>query len=114
VRATLATRATDRLWEAADSEILEFVGRELARTPVGCLKPQNYAISRTDPMYPIFYPGYLSSLIRFSRRIDRSPRLFFAGDYLVGPGVESALTSGVRVAVELARARAPGSESRLT
>ena len=107
LRATLATRATDRLWEAADSEILEFVDRELARTPVGLLKPQDYAISRTDPMYPIFYPGYLSSLVRFGRRIDRSPRLFFAGDYLVGPGVESALTSGMRVAAEIARARAP-------
>jgi protoporphyrinogen oxidase len=114
VRATLATRATDRLWEAADSEILEFVDRELARTPVGRLKAHDYAISRTDPMYPIFYPGYLSSLIRFSRRIDRSPRLFFAGDYLVGPGVESALTSGVRVAADIARARAPGAEPRLT
>jgi protoporphyrinogen oxidase len=100
VRATLATRATDRLWEASDSEILEFIDRELARTPVGHLKPQNCEISRTKLMYPIFYPGYLSSLIRFGRRIDRSPRLFFAGDYLVGPGVESALTSGIRVAAD--------------
>ena len=108
LRATLATRATDRLWEAADSEILEFVDRELARTPVGALQPQNYAISRTHPMYPIFYPGYLSSLVRFGRRIDRSPRLFFAGDYLVGAGVESALTSGLCTAAEIARPRAPG------
>jgi len=106
LRATLATRATDRLWEAADSEILEFVDRELARTPVGRLKPLDYAISRTNPMYPIFYPGYLSSLIRFGRRVDRSPRLFFAGDYLVGPGLESALTSGIRTAVEIAGVRA--------
>lgn len=108
LRATLATRATDRLWEAADSEILEFVDRELARTPVGALQPQNYAISRTHPMYPIFYPGYLSSLVRFGRRIDRSPRLFFAGDYLVGAGVESALTSGVCTAAEIPQPRAPG------
>jgi oxygen-dependent protoporphyrinogen oxidase len=108
LRATLATRATDRLWEASDSEILEFVDRELVRTPIGRLKPQDYAISRTHPMYPIFYPGYLSSLVRFSRRIERSPRLFFVGDYLVGPGVESALTSGLRVAAEIARGRASG------
>jgi protoporphyrinogen oxidase len=106
LRATLATRATDRLWEAADSEILEFVDRELARTPVGRLETRSYAISRTNPMYPIFYPGYLSSLIRFGRRVDRSPRLFFAGDYLVGPGLESALTSGIRAAAEIAGARA--------
>ncbi|MCH7645505.1 MAG: FAD-dependent oxidoreductase [Myxococcales bacterium] len=108
LRATLATRATDRLWEATDSEIVDFVDRELARTPVGRLNPQNYVISRTDPMYPIFYPGYLSSLIRFGRRVDRSPRLFFAGDYLVGPGVESALASGIRAAAEVARVREPG------
>jgi len=106
LRATLATRASDRLWEAADSEILEFVERELARTPVGRRKSRDYAISRTNPMYPIFYPGYLSSLVRFGRRIDRSPRLFFAGDYLIGPGVESALTSGVRAAAEIAGFRA--------
>jgi len=112
LRATLATRATDRLWDAADSDVLEFVDRELARTPVGCLKPQDYAISRTDPMYPIFYPGYLSSLVRFGRRVDRSPRLFFAGDYLVGPAVESALTSGERVAAEITQAGAPKGISR--
>jgi len=105
LRATLATRASDRLWEAADSEILEFVDRELARAPVGRLKSRDYAISRTNPMYPIFYPGYLSSLVRFGRRIDRSPRLFFAGDYLIGPGVESALTSGIRAAAEIAGVR---------
>jgi len=102
LRATLATRATDRLWEASDSEIVDFVDRELARTPVGHLEPQDYAISRTDPMHPIFHPGYLASLIRFGRRIDRSPRLLFAGDYLVGPGLEASITSGLRAAAEAA------------
>jgi len=113
LRATLALRATDRLWEAGDAEILEFVDRELARTPVGRLESQDYAISRTDAMYPIFYPGYIASLIRFERRIDRSPRLFFAGDYLVGPGVECALVSGARAAEEVARTGAAGSAPRL-
>jgi oxygen-dependent protoporphyrinogen oxidase len=107
LRATLGTRSTERLWNADDGEVMDFVGRELVRTPVGKLEPTRFAISRTDPMHPIFYPGYLSSLIRFNRRVDRSPRLFFAGDYLVGPGLESALTSGLRVAAKLDQARAP-------
>jgi len=76
----------------------------LARTPLGGLKPDDYAIARTDPMYPIFGPGYLASAIRFARRVGRSPRVFFAGDYLVGPGLEAALTSGLRAAAEVARA----------
>ncbi|HXV36350.1 MAG TPA: FAD-dependent oxidoreductase, partial [Myxococcota bacterium] len=45
--------------------------------------------------------------IRFERRIDRSPRLFFAGDYLVGAGIEAALASGLRAADEIAAMRAP-------
>ena len=111
LRATLATRATDRLWEAADSEIADFVDRELARTPVGHLEPQDYAVSRTDSMHPIFHPGYLTSLIRFGRRIDRSPRLFFAGDYLIGPGLEPALTSGRRAAAQIPGVRPPRGSS---
>jgi predicted NAD/FAD-dependent oxidoreductase len=35
--------------------------------------------------------------------MDRSPRLAFAGDYLVGPYAEGALTSGMRAAAEIAR-----------
>ncbi len=54
-------------------------------------------------MLPIFYPGYLTSLARFGRRIERSPRIAFAGDYLLGPTAESALTSGMRAATEIGR-----------
>jgi len=104
LRVALSTRATDRLWDAPHSEVIDFIERELARTPLGGLKPDDYAIARTDPMYPIFGPGYLASAIRFARRVGRSPRVFFAGDYLVGPGLEAALTSGLRAAAEVARA----------
>ena len=90
-QATLATRATDRLWDAPHAEIVEFIDRELARTPLGHLEPDDYAFARTDAMYPIFGPGHLESLIRFARRVGRSPRLFFAGDYLVGAGLDAAL-----------------------
>jgi len=112
LRATLATRATDRLWDAPHAEIVEFIDRELARTPLGHLEPDDYAFARTDAMYPIFGPGHLESLIRFARRVGRSPRLFFAGDYLVGAGLDAALTSGLRAAAEVERAHALGPARR--
>ena len=55
-------------------------------------------------MLPQFGAGFLQRLARFLARMDRSPRLAFAGDYLVGPHAEGALTSGMRAATEIARA----------
>jgi protoporphyrinogen oxidase len=103
VRALLTRCATDRLWDASDSEIADFAAKELARTPIGRLRPRSHRIDRYRPMLPVFYPGYLTSLARFGRRIERSPRIAFAGDYLVGPTAESALTSGMRAATEIGR-----------
>jgi predicted NAD/FAD-dependent oxidoreductase len=54
-------------------------------------------------MLPQFRAGYLPRLRAFLARHDRSPRLAFAGDYLVGPYTEAALTSGLRAATTLAR-----------
>ena len=42
-------------------------------------------------------------LAAFLRRMDRSPRMAFAGDYLIGPTAEGAVTSGMRAATEIAR-----------
>ena len=42
-------------------------------------------------------------LSSFLRRNDRSPRLSFAGDYLIGPNLEAAVTSGMRAASDVAR-----------
>jgi protoporphyrinogen oxidase len=103
VRAILSRPATDRLWDAADSEIADFAAGELARTPIGRLRSRSHRVDRYRPMLPIFYPGYLTHLARFGRRIERSPRIAFAGDYLVGPTAESALTSGMRAATEIGR-----------
>jgi protoporphyrinogen oxidase len=103
VRAILSRHATDRLWNAVDTEIADFAAKELARTPIGRVRARSHRIDRYRSMLPVFYPGYLTHLARFSRRFERSPRIAFAGDYLVGPSAESALTSGMRAATEVGR-----------
>ena len=52
-------------------------------------------------MLPKFAPGHLPRLAAFLARTERTPRLAFAGDYLVGPYAEMALVSGVRAAEEI-------------
>ena len=79
----------------------------LARTPVGRLAPRERACTAGIPCSRCFYAGYLAAARRrSSARRERSPRLAFAGDYLVGPYTEMALTSGMRAATEIARAQA--------
>jgi oxygen-dependent protoporphyrinogen oxidase len=96
-------RAAARLWDAPDAAIADHVVENLARTPIGRLRPVEAVVHRWSPMLPQLYPGYLPRLARFQTRLERSPRLAFAGDYLVGPYTEAALTSGLRAATELAR-----------
>jgi oxygen-dependent protoporphyrinogen oxidase len=102
--ATLTERAAARLQEASDARLGEFVVEQLARTPIGRLAPMRCVVQRWPTQLPRFRAGYLPRLARFLGRIDRSPRLAFAGDYLVGPGVEAALSSGMRAATQIARA----------
>jgi oxygen-dependent protoporphyrinogen oxidase len=103
VNAALTAEASRRLWDASDGEVAAYVLDALARTPVGRLAPLAVAVHRWDPMLPHFSAGYLPHLAAFLERRDRSPRLAFAGDYLVGPYTEMALTSGMRAATEIAR-----------
>jgi oxygen-dependent protoporphyrinogen oxidase len=83
--------------------VVERVLEELARTPIGRLEPVDVAVHRWDPMLPQFHAGYLRHLESFLDRSERTPRLAFAGDYLVGPFTEAALTSGLRAANEIVR-----------
>ena len=99
----LSSDATEEHWEAPDEAIVAFVQEALAKTPIGRIEPIAHAVHRWDPMLPQFYAGYLPHLARFHERRQRSPRLAFAGDYLVGPYTEMALTSGMRAATEVAR-----------
>jgi oxygen-dependent protoporphyrinogen oxidase len=103
LNAALTEAAAARLARASDDAVVDCALASLARTPVGRLAPRDAVVHRWNPMLPQFYPGYLPALRRFLARTERSPRLAFAGDYLVGPYTEAALTSGLRAATELAR-----------
>jgi len=63
-------------------------------------------VLRTNRAFPRFDVGRYRALAQFQRvqadRRAQGRRLYFAGDYLQGPGVESALVSGLRVARNVA------------
>jgi oxygen-dependent protoporphyrinogen oxidase len=88
-----------------DSDVIEALHGELRKLPLrGLDKTEGHAVHRWPELVPQFYAGYIRSLAAFYERTQRSDRLFFAGDYLVGPYTEAALTSGLR-ASESIRAR---------
>lgn len=99
---SLTAAASARLWDASDDAVATVALDNLARTPIGRLAPRAAVVHRWDPMLPQFYAGYTRRIDEFLRRTPRTPRLAFAGDYLVGPFTEAALTSGLRAAEELA------------
>jgi oxygen-dependent protoporphyrinogen oxidase len=91
------------LFARPDAEVIEALRGELAKLPLrGLDKTEGYAVHRWPELVPQFYPGYIRALASFKARRQRSDRLFFAGDYLVGPYTEAALTSGLRAAGETA------------
>jgi oxygen-dependent protoporphyrinogen oxidase len=101
LNAALTATAAARMWSQPDGDIVDLVLANLARTPIGRLVPSAAVVHRWEPMLPQFRVGYLRALAAFLGRRDRSPRLAFAGDYLVGPYTEAALTSGLRAAKEV-------------
>jgi oxygen-dependent protoporphyrinogen oxidase len=101
VNAALTASAAARMWQAPDGEIVQLAIDNIARTPIGRLEPIDAVVHRWDPMLPQFRAGYLRRLAAFLSRRDRSARLAFAGDYLIGPYTEAALTSGLRAADEV-------------
>jgi oxygen-dependent protoporphyrinogen oxidase len=97
------------LMSKPDSAIIEALHGELRKLPLrGLDKTEGHAVHRWPELVPQFYPGYIRSLAAFKERRQRSDRVFFAGDYLVGPYTEAALTSGLRAAGDI-RARFAGS-----
>jgi oxygen-dependent protoporphyrinogen oxidase len=103
VNAALTAEAAERLRDAPDAAVVAHVLDALAKTPIGRLDPIASAVHRWDPMLPLFPAGHLKRLAAFEERGERSQRLAFAGDYLIGPYTEMALTSGLRAATDVAR-----------
>jgi len=103
VNCAFSEAAASRWFDADDDAIVRFALDTLTRTPVGSLEPlEGAAVHRWSPMLPQFHAGYLRAVDAFLKRRERSPRLAFCGDYLVGPYAEAALQSGQRAAAELA------------
>ncbi len=101
INVALTATAAHHLRHADDDAVVAHVLTELGRTPIGRLAPRAAVVHRWDPMLPQFYAGYTRKLADFLTRQQRSPRIAFAGDYLVGPFTEAALTSGLRAADEI-------------
>lgn len=102
LRTSLCETECERLWRGTDAKVAAKVLADLASTPIGKLDPDRVVVHRSSESAPVFYPGYLAKLGRFTSRTDRTPRLAFCGDYLVGNGVESSLMSGMRAASHVA------------
>ena len=104
VNAALTESAAARLAGASDGAVVDCVLESLARTPIGRLAPRDARgtpLGPDAPAVPRRLPAGASPAS--CARHDRSPRLAFAGDYLVGPYTEAALTSGLRAATQLSR-----------
>lgn len=104
VSATLAAAALERMGDASDAALADLALESLAATPLGALTPTEFSVRRLQADEPSFAPGSLRQLARFLARLERTPRLAFAGGYLVGRSVEARVTSGMRAATEVVRA----------
>ncbi len=102
VSAALTEPAARRLWAASDASLAQHALEQLSITPLGPLAPLGFAVHRWESLRPRFEPGFLPRLARFVSRLDRAPRLAFAGDYLVAPTAEGAVVSGLRAATQIA------------
>jgi oxygen-dependent protoporphyrinogen oxidase len=98
----------EELRDQPDEVVIAALMTELRKLPLRGLDTiEEVVIHRWPALVPQFYPGYHKALRRFLRRPERTDRLFFAGDYLIGPYTEAALTSGLRAAEAAARRFGP-------
>ncbi len=61
------------------------------------IEPRSVNMFEWNSGMPKFPPGRYRQIVRFQSR-KRRPGLFFCGDYLMGPFIEGAITTGMRAA----------------
>jgi len=103
LRVVLDEESARALREAPDAEVVAHALRALARTPLAGPEVAYAVVRRSVHGVPRFAPGSFRRLAAFTSRVDRSPRLAFAGEYLQGAGLEGDVTSGMRAATEVVR-----------
>ena len=101
--ARLAAEPGRRLFGSSDEDVEAAGMAALADTPLGRLRAREVGVERAVSPRPLFRPGAVERIARFERRMERSPRLAFAGRHLLGPRRAAAFTSGLRAATEIAR-----------
>ena len=106
--AYLNAAASARMMAAPDDEVAVAARAEMDRFWPGFSESTEWSIVfRHQRATPLFEPGSVKRLAAFLSRPDPTPGLFFCGDYLCGPHLEGAITSGLRAADEILRARSP-------
>ena len=103
VRALLSPAAAVRMHRAPDASVADLAVENLAYGRFGAPPPAAYHVFRFPDAWPRTELDDTRRLARFLQRFERSPRLAFAGDYLMAPSAEAALASGLRAAAELER-----------
>jgi oxygen-dependent protoporphyrinogen oxidase len=103
LRVVLAPDAAARMHRASDASVADLALENLAYSPVGRLRPDGFAVWRHADLAPRFDAAHCRRLARFTARLERSPRLAFAGDFLAGPSTDAAVASGAWAAAEISR-----------
>jgi oxygen-dependent protoporphyrinogen oxidase len=103
LRAVLREGATQRLGDASDDEVRGLILDNLMRSGLADCSAGAIAVQRPTALAPKFVPGHFARLQRFRNRNERSARLAFCGDYLMGPFADAGLASGLRAASDVVR-----------